>query len=217
MPGGWPRIEDSALRPDRSRWLCKGVKISARRARGTSASASLTSDHCSGLDAHAQITRLRQWPSALAMGARPACVSTLACRPASHGSGPHQHAMKKPLPPEQGRLGSWCPRPESNRHDREVEGFSCHFGFRRQRGRCSWSGARLHPSLDGRRCPPSALYTFPQRLSASGLGSALARTLAHPGRSPTLTGFTSRVSPEGLKFLQVPCVYQFHHSGWLDA
>jgi hypothetical protein len=27
----------------------------------------------------------------------------------------------------------WCPRPESNRHDREVEGFSCHFGFRRRR------------------------------------------------------------------------------------
>ena len=42
---------------------------------------------------------------------------------------------------------NWCPRPESNRHDREVEGFSYHFGFRRQRERCSWSGARLHRSL----------------------------------------------------------------------
>lgn len=41
----------------------------------------------------------------------------------------------------------WCPRPESNRHDREVEGFSYHFGFCRQRMRCSWSGARLHHSL----------------------------------------------------------------------
>src|SRR5215469_4401010 len=32
----------------------------------------------------------------------------------------------------------------------------------------SWSGARLHPSHLGRRCPPSALYTFPARL-AQGL------------------------------------------------
>ncbi|EFF76743.1 hypothetical protein HMPREF0004_1831 [Achromobacter piechaudii ATCC 43553] len=27
----------------------------------------------------------------------------------------------------------WCPRPESNRYDLAVEGFSYHFGFRRQR------------------------------------------------------------------------------------
>jgi len=26
----------------------------------------------------------------------------------------------------------WYPRPDSNRHDREVEGFSYHFGFRRR-------------------------------------------------------------------------------------
>ena len=73
----------------------------------------------------------------------------------------------------------WCPRPESNRHGREAEGFSCHFGFRRRKG-CrssrprSWSGARLHRSLAIRqrkrsqdrlrlRCPPSALYTFRAR------------------------------------------------------
>src|SRR4029077_6325511 len=37
----------------------------------------------------------------------------------------------------------------------------------------SWSGARLHHSLLGLRCPPSALYTFPARLR--GLGSASAR------------------------------------------
>ena len=39
---------------------------------------------------------------------------------------------------------------------------------------CSWSGARLHHSLAGLRCPPSALYTFPGW--PPGLGSALART-----------------------------------------
>ena len=57
------------------------------------------------------------------------------CHRGAEGSAPRWHSS------------CWCPRPESNRHDREVEGFSCHFGFRRQRAscRCSWSGARLHP------------------------------------------------------------------------
>ena len=35
-----------------------------------------------------------------------------------------------------------------------------------------------------------------------GLGSALARMPGHPGRSPTLTGFTSGVSPGGLKLFK---------------
>ena len=98
-----------------------------------------------------------------------------------------------------------------NRHDPKVEGFSCHFGFRR-RGRWPafvvWSTPSPWPC--GCRCPPSALYTFP---SAGGLGSALARARCCPGRSPTLTGVTRRVSPAGLKLFQVPCVYRFHHSG----
>ena len=114
------------------------------------------------------------------------------------------------------RLPHWCPRPESNRHDREVEGFSYHFDFRRQRKRCSWSGARLHHSLaavGARRL----LSTPSHEPFDSGLGSALARTLARPGHSPNLTGFTFGVSSGGLKFLQVPCVYQFHHSGWFDS
>ena len=114
------------------------------------------------------------------------------------------------------RLARWCPRPESNRHDREVEGFSYHFDFRRQRRRCSWSGARLHHSLaavGARRL----LSTPSHEAFDSGLGSALARTLARSGRSPNLTGFTFGVSSGGLKLLQVPCVYQFHHSGWLDS
>jgi len=82
--------------------------------------------------------------------------------------------------------------------------------------RCSWSGARLHHSLaavGARRL----LSTPSHEAFDSGLGSALARTLARSGRSPNLTGFTFGVSSGGLKLLQVPCVYQFHHSGWLDS
>lgn len=52
------------------------------------------------------------------------------------------------------------------------------------------------PSPCGLRCPPSALYTFPWTLR-SGLGSALARALARPGRSPTLTGSPQEFPPEG--------------------
>lgn len=84
------------------------------------------------------------------------------------------------------------------------------------RMRCSWSGARLHHSLaavGARRL----LSTPSHEAFDSGLGSALARTLARSGRSPNLTGFTFGVSSGGLKLLQVPCVYQFHHSGWLDS
>jgi hypothetical protein len=55
----------------------------------------------------------------------------------------------------------------------------------------------------GRRCPPSALYTFPGSCEP-GLGSALARMHRHPGRSPNLTGVTFGVSPEGLKFASSP-------------
>src|SRR5690606_8778658 len=75
-----------------------------------------------------------------------------------------------------GRPLCWCPRPGSNRHDREVEGFSYHFGFRRQRNRCSWSGARLHHSLAA--VGARRLLSTPSRNSFElGLGSALARML----------------------------------------
>ena len=120
----------------------------------------------------------------------------------------------------------WCPRPESNRHDREVEGFSCHFGFRRQRpgGRCSWSGARLHPgpaTVGARRLLSTPSVESVETSSSAWLGvgsaSARCRTLVRighrPGRSPNLTGFISGVSTGGLKLPQVPCVYRFHHSG----
>lgn len=50
-----------------------------------------------------------------------------------------------------------------------------------------------------------------------GVGSVPDRgmsPLLATGRSPNLTGFTSAVSlAEGSNFLQVPCVYLFHHSG----
>ena len=82
--------------------------------------------------------------------------------------------------------------------------------------RCSWSGARLHHSLAA--VGARRLLSTPSREPFDpGLGSALARTLARSGLSPKLTGFTFGVSSGGLKFLQVPCVYQFHHSGWLDS
>jgi hypothetical protein len=58
-----------------------------------------------------------------------------------------------------------------------VEGFSYHFGFRRQRERCSWSGARLHHSLAAvgarRLLSTPSLESFDP-----GLGSVLARMLA---------------------------------------
>ncbi len=76
--------------------------------------------------------------------------------------------------------------------------------------RRSWSGARLHPGLAA--VGARRLLSTPSR-PGGGLGSALARARCCPGRSPTLTGVTRRVSPAGLKLFQVPCVYRFHHSG----
>ena len=86
--------------------------------------------------------------------------------------------MKKPSLLEQGRLFKLVPEAgiEPARPFR-VEGFSYHFGFRRQRKRCSWSGARLHHSLStlGAR----RLLSTPSRESFDpGLGSVLARMLA---------------------------------------
>ena len=74
---------------------------------------------------------------------------------------------------EKRRGEGWCPRPESNRYGREAEGFSYHFGFRRQRGRCSWSGARLHLSLAA--LGARRLLSTPSPAIRPGLGSALAR------------------------------------------
>jgi hypothetical protein len=86
--------------------------------------------------------------------------------------------MKKPPLVEQGRLSKLVPEAgiEPARPFR-VEGFSYHFGFRRQRERCSWSGARLHHSLStlGAR----RLLSTPSLESFDpGLGSVLARMLA---------------------------------------
>lgn len=78
-------------------------------------------------------------------------------------------------------------------------GFSCHFGFRRPRAKrfarfVVWSTPS--PWSCDFRCPPSALYTFPE---VSGLGSASTRA-RRSGSSPTLTGFTSKISRRGLNF-----------------
>ena len=86
--------------------------------------------------------------------------------------------MKKPPLVEQGRLSKLVPEAgiEPARPFR-VEGFSYHFDFRRQRKRCSWSGARLHHSLatvGARRL----LSTPSIEPLGSRLGSALARMLA---------------------------------------
>ncbi len=99
----------------------------------------------------------------------------------------------------QERLPNWCPRPESNRHALRRGIFlplrlspPAHALF------VVWSTPSPWPC--DRRCPPSALYTFPD--VESGLGSALARIPGHPGLSPTLTGFTSDVSLRRLKLFK---------------
>ena len=86
--------------------------------------------------------------------------------------------MKKPPLVEQGRLSKLVPEAGIEpAQPFRVEGFSNHFGFRRQRKRCSWSGARLHHSLStlGAR----RLLSTPSLESFDpGLGSVLARMLA---------------------------------------
>ena len=79
-------------------------------------------------------------------------------------------------------------------------GFSSHFGFRRRPARAgrSWSGARLHHSLSAvgarRLLSTPSLEPFGSR-AWLGISSNL-----RSGPSPSLTGFTSRVSPRRLKF-----------------
>src|SRR3546814_5137287 len=73
----------------------------------------------------------------------------------------------------------------------KIEGFSYHFGFRRQHVCCSWSGARLHHSLTtvGAR----RLLSTPSQSCKTGLGSALARMSKHPGLSPRSEEHTSEL------------------------
>ena len=63
--------------------------------------------------------------------------------------------------------------------------------------RRSGSGARLHHRLR-LRCPPSALYTFPARVSPRGLARRCLVALGAPGGSPSLTGVVPRVSTRAL-------------------
>ena len=68
----------------------------------------------------------------------------------------------------------------------------------RLRGFVVWSTPSPWPH--GCRCPPSALYTFPRVAWAwFGVSSSGKRT----GPSPSLTGFTSQISPRGLKWIRL--------------
>ena len=107
---------------------------------------------------------------------------------------------------------SWYPEPDSNRHDLATEGFSYHFGFRRRRISRStfvvWSTPSPWCDVPHVRCPPSALYAFPSDNLSDKLGSASTRPNGGhwSGPSPTLTGFTSGVSPRGLNYSSPLCL-----------
>ena len=97
-------------------------------------------------------------------------------------------------------LSRWCPGPESNRHALRRGIF---FPLRLSpppspKKRRSWAGARLHHSLSAlgarRLLSTPSKEPFGSR-AWLGISSDL-----RPGPSPSLTGFTSGVSPGGLKF-----------------
>ena len=119
--------------------------------------------------------------------------------------------MKKPPLVEQGRLSKLVPEAgiEPARPFR-VEGFSYHFGFRRQRERCSWSGARLHHSLaavGARRLLSTPSQTVAWAWLGVGSDAEASRAFAD------FDGLHFRRFPPKAQIVQVPCVYRFHHSG----
>ena len=85
------------------------------------------------------------------------------------------------------------------------------FTAARRRAFVVWTFPLPHPEIADDRQGPSSLYTF------SGIPAPeLSSGLPPPRRaevSPNLTPFTPAVSALGAQFLQVPCVYQFHHPG----
>ncbi len=90
------------------------------------------------------------------------------------------------------------------------EGFSYHFGFRRQRMRCSWSGARLHHSLaavGARRLLSTPSQTVAWAWLGVGSDAEASRAFAD------FDGLHFRRFPPKAQIVQVPCVYRFHHSG----
>ena len=110
---------------------------------------------------------------------------------------------------------SKCPRPDLNRHDLAIEGFSYHFGFRRRPRLATfvvWSTPSPWPF--GFRCPPSALYAFPSAPLSDGLGSVSTRPIGGQVRAfADFDGCHPEGFPSGAQWVQVPCVYLFHHSG----
>lgn len=94
---------------------------------------------------------------------------------------------------------NWCPRSDSNRQALRRRIF---FPLRLSPPSCAragrlWSGARLHPSLSA--VGARRLLSTPSPGSfAPGAWLGISSD-GRPGPSPSLTGFTSRVSPGGLK------------------
>ena len=76
---------------------------------------------------------------------------------------------------------------------------------------CSWSGARLHPSHVAVAVGARRLLSTPSPADAGawlGVGSdAGSRAFAE------FDGLHLRRFPRRAQIVQVPCVYQFHHSG----
>jgi hypothetical protein len=101
---------------------------------------------------------------ALNANARP--VRALA--PESGASLPMRESVNHPKARD-GEQQNWCPGTDSNRHALAGGRFSYHFDFRRRpRPFVVWSTPSPWPK--GFRCPPSALYTFPDVSAWAWLG-----------------------------------------------
>src|SRR5690554_978675 len=72
-------------------------------------------------------------------------------------------------------------------------------------------GARRLLSTPSLPCAPEFAYAYV--VQWDGLGSALARTRSAPRAFAEFDGFHLQGFPWRAQIVQVPCVYQFHHSG----
>jgi hypothetical protein len=99
-------------------------------------------------------------------------------------------------------FSNWCPRPESNRHDP----FGSRDFLTASAFAASASAVRglehAFTIVSRLQAPAVCSLHLPANLSLRGLARRWLACLRHPGRSPNLTGFTSGVSPGGLKLLQ---------------
>lgn len=102
----------------------------------------------------------------------------------------------------------WCPRPESNRHDRS-RGIFLPLWLSPPVRWTVW-GLEHAFTIPRRGAGARRLLSTPSR-KVSGLGSALARRSSRAFAE--FDGFHSAGFPTDAQNFQVPCVYQFHHSG----